>query len=62
MTTPDNAPSFKITLHRTELIPDGNGAMWGYSADYPGKQFLIFPSNDIDDYFLVPPFTQEDKE
>lgn len=32
-----------ITMHRSELIPGGNGARIGYSDDHPGKQFLIIP-------------------
>lgn len=35
--------SYEITIHRSELIPGGNGARIGYSGDFPGKQFLFIP-------------------
>lgn len=33
----------EFTIHRSELIPGGNGARIGFSDDFPGKQFLIIP-------------------
>jgi len=38
--------TYEITLHRTELIPGGNGARIGWSDDYPDKQFLIIPNRE----------------
>jgi hypothetical protein len=42
---PDNpdVASFDITIHRSELIPGGNGARIGYCNDLPGRVFLIVP-------------------
>jgi hypothetical protein len=37
--------TFDITLHRTELVPGGNGIRLGYSDNHPGRQFLIIPKN-----------------
>jgi hypothetical protein len=37
------AETYEFTIHRSELIPGGNGARIGFSDDFPGKQFLIVP-------------------
>jgi hypothetical protein len=42
----DDIETFEFTIHRTELIPGGNGALIGYSDDFPDKQFLIVPKDD----------------
>lgn len=34
---------YTITLHRTQLIPGGMGALIGFSDDYPDRQFLCMP-------------------
>jgi hypothetical protein len=41
---PNSARSF--TLHRTELIPGGNGALRGFSDDHPDRQFLLIPKGE----------------
>ncbi|WP_155726900.1 hypothetical protein [Mycobacterium avium] len=33
--------TYELTVHRSELIPGGNGARIGTSDDHPGLQFLI---------------------
>ena len=35
-----------ITIHHTEPIPNATGRL-GYSNDYPGKQFLIMPTEQL---------------
>jgi hypothetical protein len=42
----EDVVTYEITLHRTELIPGGNGARIGWSDDYPDKQFLIIPNRE----------------
>lgn len=42
--------TYEGILHRTELIPGGNGARIGYSNDFPGRQFLIIPKRDGEPY------------
>jgi len=35
-----------ITIHRSELVPGGMGARFGYSDDFPDRVFLIIPERD----------------
>lgn len=35
----------EIIVHRSELIPGGNGARIGTSDDHPGLQFLVIPQD-----------------
>lgn len=39
----EDVETVSITMHRSELIPGGNGALIAYSDDFPDKQFLIIP-------------------
>ena len=47
MTNPD-VFGYSITVHRSELLPGGRGALIGYSDDYPDHQFLVIPKVDDD--------------
>ena len=37
--------AYSITIHRSELIPGGNGAIIGLSDDFPDRQFLVVPQS-----------------
>jgi hypothetical protein len=43
---PNSARNYEIRVHRTELIPGGNGALLGFSDDHPDRQFLIIPEGE----------------
>lgn len=37
----------ELTMHRSQFIPNGNGAILAFSDDFPDRQFLFIPKSAL---------------